>query len=120
MLSSQMIIQDSSAGVPSLGVPDPEFVAELDVEARSADPAPERPWYFFCTWLVTPHIAFGAIYVGMIVVLFLDMRLLQSLIGIIIGTGIGALSHGLLTAHGARLKVPPIVIGRLAFGSKGN
>lgn len=61
-------------------------MAELDVETRSADPAPDRPWYFFWTWLVTPHVEFGAIYVGMIVVLFLDMSLLQSLIGIVIGT----------------------------------
>lgn len=88
--------------------------------APAADSATTRPWYYFWTWLATPHIEFGAVYVGMIVVLFLDMSLLQSLIGIVIGTGIGALSHGLLTAHGARLKVPPMVLSRLAFGHQGN
>lgn len=74
----------------------------------------------FLTWLVTPHIEFGAIYVGMIVVLFLDMSLVQALIGIVGGTAVGAVSHGLLTATGVKLRVPPIALGRLAFGKRGN
>lgn len=77
-------------------------------------------WWYFWTWLVTPHIEFGAVYVGMIVVLFLDLSLLQALIGIFVGTALGAPSHGILTARGVRLHVPQIVFGRLAFGARGN
>ncbi|NDK89589.1 hypothetical protein GYA93_08365 [Gordonia desulfuricans] len=77
-------------------------------------------WWFFWTWLVTPHIEFGAIYVGMIVVLYLDMSLVQAVIGILLGTAFGAISHGVLTARGVQLKVPQIVLGRSAFGDLGS
>lgn len=69
---------------------------------------------------MTPHIEFGAVYIGMIVVLNLYMSLWQALLGIFLGTAFGAFSHGLLTARGIQLKVPQVLLGRLAFGTKGN
>lgn len=89
-------------------------------EATAGTGERRTPWWFFWTWLVTPHIEFGAIYVGMIVVLNLYMSLEQALLGIFLGTAFGALSHGVLTARGVRLKVPQVLLGRLAFGTKGN
>ncbi|UQE75469.1 hypothetical protein MYK68_02265 [Gordonia sp. PP30] len=88
-------------------------------------PIPEAPerrsgWWYFATWLMTPHIEFGAIYMGIVVVLFLHMSLLQALIGIFFGVAFGAVSHGLLTARGVRLKVPQLALGGLAFGRMGN
>nr|KOY49526.1 hypothetical protein ISGA_09770 [Gordonia sp. NB41Y] len=69
---------------------------------------------------MTPHIEFGAVYVGMIVVLYLDMSLVQAVIGIVLGTAFGAISHGVLTTRGVQLKVPQIVLGRSAFGDLGS
>ncbi|MFT4088260.1 MAG: cytosine permease [Gordonia sp. (in: high G+C Gram-positive bacteria)] len=85
-----------------------------------SDDSRRGSWWYFWTWLVTPHIEFGAVYVGMIVVLFLDMSLVQAVLGIFLGTAFGAISHGILTARGVQLKVPQIVLGRLAFGARGN
>lgn len=105
----------------SVGAGDRAGAGAGDSAGAGAAPAPRRnPWWYFWTWLVTPHIEFGAVYIGIIVVLYLEMSLVQALIGILLGTAFGSLTHGVLTARGVRLRVPQIVLGRLAFGRIGN
>jgi len=99
---------------------DPVAAAAVDGVAVDGESGSRSRWSYFWTWLVTPHIEFGAIYVGMIVVLFLDMSLAQALVGVILGTAFGAFTHGLLTANGVRLRVPQMALGTLASGTKGN
>lgn len=116
-MTQSVMVEAVPAAVRVVGYgPDPgsaQQPAENDSSGRNS-------WWYVWTWLVTPHIEFGAVYVGMIVVLFLDMSLGQALLGIFLGTAFGALSHGILTARGVRLRVPQIVLGRLAFGGRGN
>lgn len=108
-----------------------ELTAGARVAGYGPDPGPDRtevakpvkdrsPWLFFWTWLATPHIEFAAIYVGMIAVYFIDLSFTQALLGVFLGTAFGAVTHGLLTATGVRLHMPPIALGKLAFGAKGN
>lgn len=119
----------ASPDYPTASYPTGDLPAGVRVLDFGPDQAPapaesdgptRTPWWFFWTWLVTPHIEFGAVYVGMVVVLFLNMSLLQALIGIFCGVAFGAVSHGILTARGISLRVPQMVLGRLAFGAKGN
>ncbi len=130
-------VDDFPAGMRVLGYGDGPAATELAAaELGAAELAAAEPgaagaagepdagrrnsWWFFWTWLVTPHIEFGAVYLGMVVVLFLHMSVLQALIGVFFGVAFGALSHGILTARGTRLRVPQVVLGRLAFGATGN
>ncbi len=95
--------------------------AQAEPAAPGAAPDQQRrPWWYFWVWLVTPHNEFGAIYIGMIVVLFLDMSLGQALLGLVLGNAAGALSHGILTARGVHLRSPQITLGRKYFGHTGN
>ena len=48
------------------------------------------------------------------------MSFWQAVAGIVIGTGLGALAHYFLSARGPLHGVPQMVVGRLAFGFKGN
>lgn len=113
-------LQDPTpAGFRVLGyesIPEVPLEAAVDAEATEI----RRSWWFFWTWLMTPHIDFSAIWVGMIVIYFLDMSLLQALIGLFLGTAFGAFTHGILTATGVRLRVPQLSLGKLTFGNTGN
>jgi len=48
------------------------------------------------------------------------MNFWQAAAGIVIGTGLGAIAHYVLSARGPLHGVPQMVLGRLAFGFKGN
>jgi nucleobase:cation symporter-1, NCS1 family len=48
------------------------------------------------------------------------MTFWQAVAGIAIGTGLGAIAHYFLSARGPLHGVPQMVLGRLAFGFKGN
>lgn len=118
-MTAAVLTEDAPVGVRVAGF------EELDTESRVPPEQPGPPekrssWWYLWTWFVTPHIEFGAVYIGMIVVLFLDMNLTQALIGIFLGTAFGATSHGVLTASGIRLRVPRIALDRGTFGVRGN
>ncbi len=48
------------------------------------------------------------------------MSFWQAVVGIVVGTGLGALAHYFLSARGPLHGVPQMVLGRMAFGFKGN
>ena len=88
-----------------------EFIAEADRHGK--------PSQLFWTW-TSPNLEFATIFVGMLSVLAFGMSFWQAVAGIAIGTGLGAIAHYFLSARGPLHGVPQMVLGRLAFGFKGN
>lgn len=88
-----------------------EFIAEADRHGK--------PSQLFWTW-TSPNLEFATIFVGMLSVLAFGMNFWQAAAGIAIGTGLGAAAHYVLSARGPLHGVPQMVLGRLAFGFKGN
>ena len=88
-----------------------EFIAEEDRHGK--------PSQLFWTW-TSPNLEFATIFVGVLAVAVYGMSFWQAVLGILIGTGLGALAHFFLSARGPLHGVPQMVLGRLSFGFKGN
>jgi NCS1 nucleoside transporter family len=88
-----------------------EFIAEEDRHGK--------PSQLFWTW-TSPNLEFATIYVGVLAVWLYGLSFWQAVLGILVGTGLGALAHYFLSARGPLHGVPQMVLGRLAFGFKGN
>ncbi|MDT5391702.1 MAG: nucleobase:cation symporter, family [Mycobacterium sp.] len=88
-----------------------EFITEADRHGK--------PSQLFWTW-TSPNLEFATIFVGMLAVLAFGMNFWQAVVGIAIGTGLGAFAHYFLSARGPLHGVPQMVLGRMAFGFKGN
>ena len=78
-----------------------------------------RPLQLFWTW-TSPNFEFATIFVGVIAVQFFGLSFWTSVLAIVIGTGVGSVTQGLLSAEGPALGVPQMVISRLGFGYWGN
>ena len=88
-----------------------EFIAHEDRHGQ--------PRQLFWTW-TSPNLEFATIFVGVLAVAVYGMNFWQAVAGIVIGTGLGAIAHYVLSARGPLHGVPQMVLGRLAFGFKGN
>jgi NCS1 family nucleobase:cation symporter-1 len=88
-----------------------EFIAESDRHGK--------PSQLFWTW-TSPNLEFATIFVGVLAVAVYGMTFWQAVVGIVIGTGLGAVAHYFLSARGPLHGVPQMVLGRMAFGFKGN
>ena len=88
-----------------------EYISEADRHGK--------PSQLFWTW-TSPNLEFATIFVGMLAVLAFGMTFWQAVAGIVLGTGLGAIAHYFLSARGPLHGVPQMVLGRLAFGFKGN
>lgn len=88
-----------------------EYIAEADRHGR--------PSQLLWTW-ASPNLEFATIFLGVLAVSYFGMNFWQAAAGIIVGAGLGAVAHAFLSARGPRLGVPQMVVGRLAFGYRGN
>src|SRR5689334_8877346 len=94
------------------------------VEPGGAEPIPledrhGRPSQLFWTW-VSPNMEFATIFVGVIAVLFFGLTFWQAVAAIVLGSGLGALSHGVLTSWGPENGLCQMVLSRRPFGYRGN
>jgi nucleobase:cation symporter-1, NCS1 family len=78
-----------------------------------------RPLQLFWTW-TSPNMEFATIFVGLLGVWGLGMSFWSTVLAIVIGTGLGAITQGLLSTQGPRFGVPQMVLSRLGFGYWGN
>src|SRR6266542_4337414 len=78
-----------------------------------------RPLDLFWTWM-SPNLEFATIFVGVISVLFFQQTFWQATLAIVVGTGLGSLTHGVLSARGPSTGVPQMVLSRIGFGFLGN
>lgn len=78
-----------------------------------------KPIDLFWTWL-SPNLEFATIYIGVLAVGIFGLNLWQAALAIILGTGLGSITHGVLSAWGPKFGVPMMVQSRGAFGFLGN
>lgn len=78
-----------------------------------------RPRQLFWTW-ASPNLEFATIFVGVLAVKFFGLTFAQAVVAIVLGNALAAVAHGVLSARGPSAGVPQMVLGRLAFGYKGN
>ncbi|WP_405139043.1 purine-cytosine permease family protein [Nocardia sp. NBC_01388] len=96
----------------------------IAVEPGGDDYIPDRarhgtPRKLFWTWM-SPNMEFATIFVGVLAVTAYGMNFWQASLGLVIGLGLGAVAHYLLSARGPLHGVPQMVLGRLGFGYLGN
>src|SRR5271166_1480483 len=78
-----------------------------------------KPLQLFWTWS-SPNMEFATIFVGVLAVAAFGLNFWQAVLGIIVGTAIGAVTQGLLSQQGPIYGVPQMVLSRLGFGYWGN
>jgi len=88
-------------------------------EAIAAADRHGHPSQLLWTW-TSPNLEFATIFVGVLAVSAYGMGFWQATVGIVIGTALGAAAHWVLSARGPLHGVPQMVLGRLAFGYRGN
>ena len=78
-----------------------------------------RPLQLFWTW-TSPNLEFATIFVGVIGVALFGLNFWQAALAVVLGTGVGSVSQGILSARGPAHGVPQMVLSRLGFGYWGN
>ncbi|WP_280469935.1 purine-cytosine permease family protein [Nocardia brasiliensis] len=78
-----------------------------------------RPRGLFWTWM-SPNLEFATIFIGVLSVTAFGMNFWQAGLALTVGIGLAAAAHHVLSARGPVHGVPQMVLGRLAFGYRGN
>ena len=96
----------------------------IAVEPGGAEMVPERdrhgrPLQLLWTWL-SPNLEFATVFLGVLAVGIVGLSFWQAVGAIALGTGLGAISHGVLSSRGPAFGVPQMVLSRIAFGYRGN
>lgn len=96
----------------------------IAVETAGSEPIPDAerhgsPLQLLWTW-ASPNIEFATVYLGVVSVLFFGLSFWQATAALLLGTALGAVTHGILSLDGPRFGVPQMAIGRVAFGYRGN
>jgi len=73
----------------------------------------------FGTW-TSPNLEFATIFVGVISISFFGETFWQAVGAIVLGTALGSLTHGVLSARGPSFGVPQMIQSRISFGFIGN
>lgn len=94
------------------------------VEPGGNEPIPAaerhgRPRQLFWTW-TSPNLEFATIFVGVLSVSAFGLTFWQAAAAILLGNGLASIAHGVVSARGPAGGVPQMVLGRLAFGYRGN
>ena len=78
-----------------------------------------KPIDLFWTWM-SPNLEFATVFVGALGIFLFGGSFWSVVAGIVVGTALGSLTHGVLSAWGPRFGVPQMVQGRAGFGYWGN
>jgi len=78
-----------------------------------------RPTRLFWTWM-SPNFEFATVFVGVLCVSVFGLTFWQSVAAIVLGTVLGSVTHGALSARGPQYGVPQMILSRISFGYRGN
>ena len=78
-----------------------------------------RPLQLFWTW-TSPNMEFATIFVGFLGVWVFGLSFWSTVLAVVLGTGLGSITQGILSTQGPRFGVPQMVLSRLGFGYWGN
>src|SRR3954463_3896532 len=96
----------------------------IAVEPGGAEFAPlhERhgsPVQLLWTWL-SPNLEFATVFLGVLATGIIGLSFPQAALAILLGTGLGSFTHGVLSSRGPEYGVPQMVLSRIPFGWFGN
>src|SRR3954453_7392247 len=96
----------------------------IAVEPGGAEfvPASERhgrPIQLLWTWL-SPNLEFATVFLGVLATGIFGLSFGQAALAILIGTGLGSITHAVLSSRGPEYGVPQMVLSRISFGWFGN
>ncbi|MDQ6857150.1 MAG: cytosine permease [Candidatus Dormibacteraeota bacterium] len=77
------------------------------------------PIQLFWTWM-SPNFEFATVYVGVLPIVLFGGGFWLTVVGLLLGTALGAVTHGWLSTFGPRYGVPQLIQSRGAFGFVGN
>ncbi|HEX4787597.1 MAG TPA: cytosine permease [Actinospica sp.] len=77
-----------------------------------------RPLNLFWTW-TSPNFEFATVFVG-VLPMFFGETFTEAALAIVLGTALGSLAMGVLSARGPRHGVPQMILSRISFGRFGN
>ncbi|GGF32714.1 purine-cytosine permease family protein [Subtercola lobariae] len=103
---------------------EPQTSAPTRIEPGGIEAIPDArrhgsPWQLFSTW-TSPNLEFATIFVGVIAVVVFGLGFWQAIAAIVLGSAAGALTQGILSTWGPREGLAQMVLGRTAFGYRGN
>jgi NCS1 nucleoside transporter family len=78
-----------------------------------------KPTGLFWTWM-SPNFEFATVFVGVLAVAGFGETLAQSIAAIVLGTVLGSVTMGVLSARGPQYGVPQMILSRISFGYWGN
>jgi purine-cytosine permease-like protein len=68
----------------------------------------------------SPNLEFATLFVGVLAVAAFGLTFWQAVAAIVLGNLLGSVAQGILASQGPSAGVPQMVLGRLAFGYRGN
>jgi NCS1 family nucleobase:cation symporter-1 len=94
------------------------------VEPGGVEYIPDRerhgnPLQLFWTWM-SPNMEFATVFVGVLPIAVFGGGFWPTVLGVTLGSLMGAVTHAILSTMGPRFGVPQMVEGRAAFGFFGN
>jgi NCS1 family nucleobase:cation symporter-1 len=116
------VLDDPPSGVPVREGSYGERLAAIEPGGAEFIPLDERhgrPWQLFRTW-TSPNLEFATIFLGVLAVAAFGLSFWVATLAIVIGSGLGAVAQGVLSARGPSYGVPQMVLSRLSFGYWGN
>jgi NCS1 nucleoside transporter family len=78
-----------------------------------------RPLQLFWTW-TSPNMEFATVFVGILAVAAFGLGFWEAVLAIVLGSALGGITQGILSARGPQYGVPQMVLSRLGFGYWGN
>jgi NCS1 family nucleobase:cation symporter-1 len=78
-----------------------------------------KPTRLFWTWM-SPNFEFATVFVGVLAVAGFGETFKQSIAAIVLGTVLGSVTMGALSARGPQYGVPQMILSRISFGYWGN
>ena len=81
--------------------------------------ATDARWVLLWTW-TSPNFDFATVFVGVIPIIFFGETFGQAILAIVLGTALGSVSMGVLSARGPGAGVPRIILSRVGFDYWGN
>jgi purine-cytosine permease-like protein len=119
---SVVAVEEAEAGLP---IREGEYGASIvAIEPGGVEYIPHaerhgRPIQLFWTWM-SPNFEFATVYVGVLPIVLFGGGFWLTVLGLVVGTALGSVTHGWLSTFGPRYGVPQLIQSRGAFGFVGN
>jgi purine-cytosine permease-like protein len=119
---STIVVDEAQTGVPVREGQYGDRVVTVEPGGVEYIPARERhgrPLQLFWTW-TSPNFEFATVYVGVLPIVLFGGGFWMTVVGLVLGTALGSITHGWLSTFGPRYGVPQLIQSRGAFGYVGN